>query len=416
MASKRTDRRRFLKEGAALAGLTGLAAAAERPASAQTLFSTAGAGYTPRLPSTDTMAYGERSRFVNAARIRMSMIGNMDMHRDPNGWDARTPLEQMVGIITPAPLHYVSSHGNPPPDINPGEHRLLIHGMVDRPLILTIDELMRFPSVSRIHYIECIYNAASPRAKTLEQGHGMISCSEWTGVLLSVLLKEVGVKAGATWVFAEGADATKHGKSVPMGKALQDVIVAYGQNGEPVRPHQGYPLRLVVPGFEGKYHVKWLKGIKVVDQPYLTYWEQSAFVADDKTKGSYFMEQGPKSVITFPSAGQQLNSRGFYTINGFAWSGGGTVRRVEVSVDGGRTWADAQLPDPPLRIALTRFQFPWSWDGKEAVLQSRCTDDTGAVQPTKADHAKFWGTSKAPHGNAIQPWRVTDGGQVFNAL
>jgi len=368
------------------------------------------------MAAKDTMAYGERSRFVTSMRTRMSMIGNMDMHRDPNGWDARTPLEQMIGIITPAPLHYVSSHGNPPPDIDPREHRLIISGMVERPLVLTLDELMRFPSVSRVHFIECIYNAPSPRARTLEQNHGMISCSEWTGVPLSVLLGEVGVKRGASWVFAEGADATKHGKSMPFAKAMQDVIVAYGQNGEPVRPHQGYPLRLVVPGFEGKYHVKWLKAIKLVDQPYLTYWEQSAFVKDGKTQGSYYMEQGPKSVITFPSGGQRLTSKGFYTINGFAWSGGGTVRRVEVSVDGGRTWTDARFPEPPLRIALTRFQLPWAWDGGETVLLSRCTDDTGSVQPTMAEHAKFWGVSKAPHGNAIQPWKITGDGQVLNAL
>jgi len=391
-----------------------------RPSDGQTLWSpdaAHGAGPGAAASSTrDTMAYGERSRFVTAKRARMAMIGNMDMHRDPNGWDARTPLDQMLGIITPSALHYVSSHGNPPPDIDPREHRLIIYGMVDRPLVLSLDELMRLPSVSRIHFIECIYNSPSPRGKTLEQNHGMISCSEWTGVPLSVLLDEVGVKRGASWLLAEGADATKHAKSIPMAKALSDVLVAYGQNGEPVRPHQGYPLRLVVPGFEGKFHVKWLKGIKVVNEPYLTYWEQSAFVRDPKTAGSYYMEQGPKSVVTFPSAGQRLTSRGFYTINGLAWSGGGTVRRVEVSVDGGRTWKDAHLPEPALRIALTRFQLPWTWDGKETVIQSRCTDDTGAVQPTFADHAAFWGISKAPHGNAIQPWKITNDGQVLNAL
>lgn len=392
-----------------------------RSSEGQTLWSPGGAHASPGSGAAtgslkDTMEYGERSRFVTSRRARMAMIGNMDMHRDPNGWDARTPLDQMLGILTPASLHYVSSHGNPPPDIDPRAHRLILYGMVERPMVLTLDELMRFPSVSRVHFIECIYNAPSPRATTLEQNHGMISCSEWTGVPLSVLLSETGVKRGASWILAEGADATKHAKSVPIAKAMSDVLVAYGQNGEPVRPHQGYPLRLIVPGFEGKFHVKWLKGIKVVNEPYLTYWEQGAFVKDPKTSGSYYMEQGPKSVITFPSGGQRLTSRGFYTINGFAWSGGGAVRRVEVSVDGGRTWTDAQLPEPPLRIALTRFQLPWTWDGKETMLQSRCTDDTGSVQPTLADHAKFWGISKAPHGNAIQPWKVTSDGQVLNAL
>ena len=410
MGSKRTARRRFLKEGAALAGL----AVGVPSASGQTLGSVRAERPTDLTVARSLMAYGERARFVKTSRFVYEDA--WDLHTDPNGKDAHTVLDQQLGIITPAPLHYIQSHGNPPPDIDPTQHRLMIHGMVDRPLVFTMDELMRFPAVSRIHYIECIGNAPNPRAKTLEAMHGMISCSEWNGVLLSVLLKEAGVRSGASWIMAEGADATKHGKSVPMGKVMQDVLVAYGQNGEPVRPHQGYPLRLVVPGFEGKYHVKWLRGIKVVDRPYMTYWEQSSYIKGENHQGAYSPAQGPKSVITFPSAGQRLPSRGFYTVKGFAWSGGGAVRRVEVSTDGGRTWNDAHLPEQPLRIALTRFEFPWTWNGGEAVLQSRCTDDVGRVQPSAADHARFWGSHKAPHGNPIQPWRVTNEGHVLNAL
>jgi sulfane dehydrogenase subunit SoxC len=183
-----------------------------------------------------------------------------------------------------------------------------------------------------------------------------------------------------------------------------------------VRPHNGYPLRLVTPGFEGKYQVKWLRGIKVVDRPYVTYWELGTFTKTPRTQGAYFMEQGPKSVITLPAAGQRLSARGFYTIVGLAWSGSGAIRRVEVSTDGGRTWKDAQLQESALRIALTRFQFPWTWDGGEAVLQSRCTDEYGQVQPTAAEHASFWAPHTPPHGNMIQPWRITSDGQVLNAL
>ena len=307
----------------------------------------------------------------------------------------------------------------------------MIYGMVDRPLVLTMDELMRFPAVSRVHYIECIANAPRAEEKTLEQMHGMIGCSEWTGVPLSLLLKEVGVRGGASWVLSEGAEATKLGASMPMGKAMDDVLVAYGQNGEALRPHNGFPLRLVVPGFQGKYHVKWLRRIRVVDRPYITYWEKHSYakrtaarrtgpntMANSHTagEGSYFMEQGPKSVITFPSGEQRLPSRGYYTINGLAWSGCGAVRRVEVSTNGGRTWSDAQLQEPLLRVALTRFTFPWTWNGREAVLQSRCTDEKGQVQPSSAEFTSFWGTSGAPHGNAIQPWRVTNEGSVLNAL
>jgi sulfane dehydrogenase subunit SoxC len=279
--------------------------------------------------------------------------------------------------------------------------------------------LKRLPSVSRIHYIECIANRPNPREQTLEELHGFIACSEWTGVLLSVLLKEAGVKNGASWVIGESADKVGLGTNIPLAKAMDDVIVAYSQNGEPVRPHQGFPLRLVVPGFEGKYHVKWLKSVQVLDRPYMTYWEQSHFTNYDHRREplSYYLEQGPKSVITFPSAGgQPLRDRGFYMINGLAWSGCGAARRVEVSTDGGRTWNDAELQEPALRIAFTRFQFPWTWNGQETVLQSRCTDAQGQVQPSAAEHAAFWGHARPPHGNPIQPWRVTSDGQIFNAL
>jgi sulfane dehydrogenase subunit SoxC len=199
---------------------------------------------------------------------------------------------------------------------------------------------------------------------------------------------------------------------------MDDVLVAYGQNGEPVRPHQGYPLRLVVPGFQGKYHVKWLRRLKVVKHPVMSHWEKHHFMkARNSNSGSgFYLEQGPKSVIAFPSGGQQLPSPGYYTITGLAWSGSGAVQRVEISTDGGRSWNDATLEEPVRRIAWTRFRAPWTWNGREAVLQSRCTDDKGQVQPTLAEHSKFWSISQSPHGNAIQPWRVTNDGIVLNAL
>jgi sulfane dehydrogenase subunit SoxC len=377
------------------------------------------------------MAYGERSRFVQTVRTPMTMIGHIDLHGNPDGLDARTPLSELTGTITPSALHYVSSHGNNPPDIDPREHRLMVYGLVDRPLVFTMEELTRLPSVTRVNFIECIANAPRPEEKTVDQMHGMIACSEWTGVPLSVLLDEVGVKDGAGWVLSEGAEATKLGASMPMGKATDDVLVAYGQNGEPLRPHQGFPLRLVVPGFQGKYHIKWLRRIRVVDRPYVTYWEKHSYTKRQGTartgpnrmanshtagEGSYFMEQGPKSVITFPSGEQRLPGPGFFTISGLAWSGSGAVRRVEVSTDGGRSWNDAAIDEPARRMAWTRFTAPWTWNGGEAMLQSRCTDEKGQVQPTADKYRAFWGTSGAPHGNAIQPWRVTNEGHVLNAL
>ena len=298
--------------------------------------------------------------------------------------------------------------------------------MVKRPLAFTMDDLVRLPSVSRPHYIECVVNRPTPNGKTVEQMHGMVACSEWTGVPLSALLDEVGVEAGANWVFAEGAESIRLGASLPLAKAMDDVIVAYGQNGEPVRPHQGYPLRLVVPGFQGKYHVKWLRRLRLVKRPLMSYWEKHHFLdrgyrpggeaRASNFGGDFYLEQGPKSVITFPSGEQRLPGAGYYTIAGLAWSGSGAVRRVEVSTDGGRSWNDAAIDDPARRMAWTRFTAPWTWNGREAVLQSRCTDEKGQVQPTAEGYLQFWGASGAPHGNAIQPWRVTNDGIVLNAL
>ena len=409
MGARQAARRRFLKEGAALAGL-----AVAAPAVSGRSLAPGGPGGDAEHP----LEFGERSRFVRAKRIPITQVGHADMHGDPNGFDALTPLDQLSGTITPADLHYVSQHQNAPEDIDPREHRLLISGMVDRPLIFTLDELKRLPAVSRIHYIECIANRPNPREQTLNELHGMVACSEWTGVLLSVLLREAGVRDGASWVLGESADKVGLGTNIPFPKAMDDVIVAYAQNGEPVRPHQGFPLRLVVPGFEGKYHVKWLKQVRALDRPYMTYWEQSHFTNYPRREPlSYYLEQGPKSVITFPAAGREpLPGRGFYMISGLAWSGCGSVSRVEVSTDGGQTWTDAEIQGPALRVAFTRFQLPWTWDGQETVLQSRCTDDQGQVQPTAAGHDAFWDHARPPHGNPIQPWRITGDGRVHNAL
>ena len=416
-------RRRFLKQGAALAllsqgagGLAGLAVGAVRSASGQTL----GAG-TSEASSKDTRGYGERARFENSVRTLV----------EPP-FASMTPLQDSIGIITPSALHFaVMRFRNEPPNIDPREHRLLIHGLVDRPLIFTLEELKRLPSVSRIHFVECAGNSSPVEhrnAETVQETHGWTSCSEWTGVPLSLLLREAGVQTGARWIIAESADAGKHVKSIPLEKALHDVLVAYGQNGEAVRPEVGYPLRLVTPGWEGVHNVKWLRRIKVVDQPSMDKVESTGYVVlrpNMKGKAVWFNSQlGPKSVITFPSGGQRLPGRGFYEITGLAWSGEGVVRRVEVSTDGGRSWKDAQLQEPVHRIAHTRFRLAWNWDGEEAVLQSRCTDEQGDVQPSIADISKQWGvnpdffkTTKARvnHWNAIQPWRVTRDGSVHNA-
>jgi sulfane dehydrogenase subunit SoxC len=424
MKSK-SGRRGFLKGSAAVVG--GLAVGGVKPASGQSNESTSdeswSLGYEPQTP-TDPREYGQRSRYVISKRTY-----------NPRGRratdDIHTPLAEVEGIITPAPLHFNVNHGSAIPDIDPATHRLMIHGMVDRPLIFNMEELKRFPSVTRTHFVECAYNAAPPERRspdaTVQRTHGQTSCSQWTGVLLSVLLKETGVKAGATWIVGEGAEEKKRTKSIPLAKAMADAIVAYGQNGEPVRPEQGFPLRLVVPGYEGPANVKWLRRIKVGDQPWMAHADNPGHTTlRPDGKGRWFeFEMGVNSVITNPSGGQRLPKRGFYGLTGLAWSGGGAISRVEVSTNGGRSWTDAQLLEPIHRFAHTRFYFPWNWDGGEVVLQSRATDERGDVQPALVELNKIFGVDtdywlaikdSRGHFNPIQPWKVTADGRVYNAI
>ena len=314
-----------------------------------------------------------------------------------------------------------TTRGSYVPDIDPEKHRLMIHGMVDRPLVFTMEELKRLPSVTRIHFIECAGNRANRRHTTVQETHGMTSCAEWTGVLLSTLLEEAGVQEGGEWIVAEGVEEVKGASSIPMTKAMDDCILCYGMNGEPVRPQQGFPLRLLAPGFEGILNVKWLRRIKVVDQYYMTYNDYGHLTQDPATAALGY-QIGPKSVITHPSGGQQIPGPGFYEVSGLAWSGGGAVSRVEVSTDGGRNWMDADIRGVAHRMAHTRFSFHWDWDGSECELQSRCIDELGQVQPSRAEVAEFWNQppDQPPRvrgqDNSIQPWRVDSDGSVHNAI
>jgi sulfane dehydrogenase subunit SoxC len=329
-------------------------------------------------------------------------------------------LQHLHGIITPSALHYERHHAGVP-DIDPAKHRLLIHGLVKKPLILTMNELKRFPSVSRLYFLECSGNGFSEweksTGKTVQDTHGLTSCSEWTGVRLASLLTEVGVEPRASWVLAEGADGAAMTRSIPLQKCLEDVIVAYGQNGEALRPEQGYPLRLVVPGWEGNISIKWLRRLKLVAQPYQTREETSKYtdlLPDGKAR-QFTFEMEAKSVITSPSGGQQLPGPGFHEIRGLAWSGRGRIIRAEVSVDDGVTWRTAELQPPVLPKCHTRFVFPWRWDGKETTLHSRCIDETGYIQPTREALVQLRGVQSIYHLNAIQSWRIAADGSVTNA-
>jgi sulfane dehydrogenase subunit SoxC len=328
------------------------------------------------------------------------------------------PLQDMYGTITPNGLCFERHHAGVP-QIDPAEHRLLIHGLVDRPLIFTMDDLLRFPSVSRIHFLECSGNTQNWESVKpefgVQQTHGLVMCCEWTGVLLSTLLDEVGVKPEAKWVLAEGADAAAMTRSVPMAKALGDAIVVYAQNGERLRREQGYPLRLLLPGFEGNMNIKWLRRLKLGDKPWQSREETSKYtdlMPDGKARQFTFIMEA-KSVITRPSGGQKLTGGpGFYEITGLAWTGRGRITKVEVSTNGGQTWQQTWLQEPVLPGALTRFRVPWRWDGGPAILQSRATDETGYLQPRHAELVDVRGVNSVYHYNAIQTWRIAPNGAV----
>ena len=331
----------------------------------------------------------------------------------------RTPLQDLDGIITPNGLFYERHHGGVP-TIDPAQHRLMVHGMVDRPLIFTMEDIRRFPSQSRIHFLECSGNPVytKPYGKTASDLVGLLSCAEWTGVSLKTVFEECGLQAGAKWVVAEGADAAALTRSVPIGKCLEDAMLVYSQNGERLRPQQGYPLRLLLPGFEGNMNVKWLRRLHVVAEPVYSREETSKYtdLMPDGTAREFTFYMEAKSIITRPSGGQKLTQTGFHEITGIAWSGHGKVARVEVSVDDGKSWQTASLQEPILTRALTRFRLPWHWDGKPAVIQSRCIDETGYVQPTLAELLAVRGENHFYHNNAIWPWRIAETGEVSNGL
>jgi sulfane dehydrogenase subunit SoxC len=360
--------------------------------------------------------YGVPSRFEANVKRRESP----GLTRTPLSSVAFTPLQSLFGIITPSGLHFERHHAGVP-DIDPHEHRLMVHGLCRNPRLYTIDDLLRFPSVSRVHFIECGANTgmewANVAVPTVQYSHGMLGCSEWTGVLLSTLLEEAGIdRTRAKFVLAEGADGAALTRTIPLAFALDDVIVAYGQNGEMLRPEQGYPLRLVVPGVQGVSSVKWLRRIEIGDAPWHTREEALHYV--DLLPGGKHRQftwiQEAKSVITSPSGGMTLLDHGYYEITGLAWSGRGKVKRVDVSTDGGRNWTTARLQEPIHTKALTRFRLDWNWRGGPALLQSRVIDDTGFVQPTLRQLRGVRGTRSIYHNNAIQTWRVDPSGAVSN--
>jgi sulfane dehydrogenase subunit SoxC len=405
-------RRGFLKQGAAL--VTGAASAGiVQGANAQGLAGQPwerayGAGFT---------GYGQPSRFEQPV---MRHIGRPYGDLAPGSGSALAPIEALEGIITPSGLHNIRSHSGTP-DIDPKEHQLLLHGLVQRPLKFSMEALWSYPMTTRIHFVECSGNsnrALAPQPAQVPAGamHGNIACSEWTGVPLRVLLEETGLLPQAKWILAEGADSAHMSRSIPVEKALDDALIALYQNGERLRPEQGYPVRLLLPGFEGNMNVKWLRRLKVTEEPTHTKDETSKYtdLQPDGRALQFTFEMGVKSVITKPSSTMKLPRTGFYEISGIAWSGAGRIRRVEVSADGGATWVEAALIGEERPKSLVRFRLPWEWTGKEAVLQSRATDEKGHVQPARKAWLAQYSSANAYHNHSIVSWSVGTDGSVKN--
>ena len=423
----RSGRRDFIRRafaGAAAAGAAPLALAQANPVPAD-----GGDPNILNLPEHTTGlgqpvvtdGYGKPSKYETNVQRRQSP----GLTQTTQASVSFAPLQSLFGIITPSGLHFERHHQGWW-DIDPSKHRLMLNGsdpsLMKTPKVFTMDEIMRLPSVSRIHFIECGANTAvewgNVAVPTVQYTHGMVSCSEFTGVPLKILFDLCGVDyRRARYVLGEGADGSSMTRTIPMELVESgEVFVAYGQNGEMLRPENGYPLRLVVPGIQGVSWVKYLRRIEVGDQPYGAK-DEAIHYMDLMPSGlhrQYTNIQECKSVVTTPSGGQVLLDKGFYNITGLAWSGKGRIRKVDVSVDGGRNWRPARIEGPVQNKSLTRFNIDWVWDGKPALIQSRATDDTGYVQPTYRQLRAVRGTRSIYHNNAVQTWLVQESGEVKN--
>ena len=429
LSKAKTARSSFMAKALAIGAGVGVSAAAiargnsNSPSSAAQT-QTAGEDAILKLPAHSTtlgMAvattpYGLPSQWEKNVQRRESP----GLTRVPQASVSFTPLQSLFGIITPAGLHFERHHQGWH-DIDPRGHRLMINGLVKAARVFNMDELMRLPSVSRIHFIECGANTGAEWANvalpTVQYTHGMLSCSEFTGVLLSTLLEMCGYdKKRGKYVLAEGADGSSMTRTISIERAMDDVLVAWAMNGEMLRPENGYPLRLVVPGVQGVSWVKYLRRLEVGDERYDTKDETLHYIdlMPDGTHRQYTSIQECKSVITTPSGGQILLDKGYYNVTGLAWSGRGKIKRVDVSVDGGRNWKTARLETPILSKALSRFNFDWVWDGSIAILQSRAIDETGYVQPQINQLRAVRGSKSIYHNNAIQSWKVDVNGEVSN--
>ena len=362
-----------------------------------------------------------RSKYAKLSRIPEAGPGMRNVDA-ADAINSKTPLDKLVGSITPSDLHYERSHSGVP-DLDPRTHRLLIHGMVQKPLVLSVEDLIAMPSVSRVHFIECTGNGwenwrTADETLTVQNTHGLVSTSEWTGVPLRFLIDLVGKDRNSTWMLAEGGDGAGVDRSIPLTDEIIDqTFVAFGQNGESLRPAHGFPIRLIMPGFEGNLNIKWLRRLKFGDRPWMTRWETARYtqlLPDGKAR-QFQLRMETNSVITTPSGMMEIRP-GHNRISGLAWSGYGLVTKVEIATDGGKTWKDAQLNFPVLPRAQTRFQMDWEWDGRPTKIVSRSTDEKGNVQPDRESFIARMGANALFHYNAQQTWSINADGKVRNVL
>ena len=355
-----------------------------------------------KIPGALPGLVGTRSKFENPVK-------------DPSATSSRTPLQDLVGTITPSDLHYERHHGGVPV-IDPSKYELVIHGLVEKPMVFTLAELKRFPSVSRIAFLECSGNYRGDASGKIRPQEicGLTSQSEWTGVKLSTLFREVGVKPNATWFLAEGGDAAVMTRSVPVSKGWDDAIIAYAQNGEAIRPEQGYPVRLFLPGWEGNASVKWLRRLELSDEPFMTREETSKYtetVGEGKIR-QFSFAMDARSIITYPSYPASVE-KGWIEIRGIAWSGRGKIIKVEISTDAGKSWKNADLQDPVMDKAQVAFRYLWHWDGNYAEIMSRAVDETGYVQPFLKDLLAARGGNISYHFNPVTAWYLQKDGKVL---
>ena len=403
------DRRTLLRAGIFVAGIAGIGSGIAQAAESIG----ADAPEWMKAPGRSFSTYGVPSKWQEKVQRAIAFPPGR-----PGTGSSRTPLHLLEGTITPNGLHF-ERHHNGVPDIDPSRHELVIHGLVKRPLAFSVETIMRYPMESQIHFVECSGNSGSfnqpePQQTTAGGLNGLLSCSEWTGVRLATLLGEAEVTREAKWVVAEGGDAAAMSRSVPLEKCLDDAMIALYQNGEAIRPEQGYPMRLLLPGFEGNMNVKWLRRLKVMDQPVNARDETSHYtelMPNGKAR-QYMFLQGVKSAIIKPSFGMNMKGPGSYEVSGLAWSGSGRISKVEVSADGGKSWAVAALTAPVLSKALTRFRLAWQWDGRPSTLMSRATDEKGEVQPTRSAWVSQYSPVQFYHFNGIQGWRIEADGAV----